>query len=60
MKRVHERLLLTVQPSCIRGPQHCGDASSMGWFPRTAAAMLRNLLDLRGKTVTLPRMEPEK
>jgi hypothetical protein len=37
MKRVHERIL--VVPSCSRRPQCIGDASTIGWSPRTAAAV---------------------
>ena len=37
MKRAYERLL--VKPSCRGRPQCTGDASTMGWPPRTAAAV---------------------
>ena len=38
MKRAYERLL--VKPSCRRRrPQHIGDASTIGWLPRIAAAI---------------------
>jgi hypothetical protein len=37
MKRAYERLL--VMPSCSGRPQCIGDASTMGWSPRTAAAV---------------------
>ena len=30
LKRAQERLLVKVQPSCSRRPQHFGDASTMG------------------------------
>jgi len=37
IKRAYERLL--VRPSCSIRTQCIGDASTMGWSPRTAAAM---------------------
>ena len=37
MKRAYERLL--VKPSCSGRPQCIGDASTMGWSPRTAVAV---------------------
>ena len=37
MKRAYERLL--VKPCCSERPQCIGDASTMGWSPRTAVAV---------------------
>lgn len=39
MTRAEEKLLVKVQYSCSRRPQHLGDASTMNWPPRTAVAM---------------------
>lgn len=36
MKGAFERLLVKMQPSCSRRPQHCGDASTMRRAPRAA------------------------
>ena len=38
-KKVYERLLVKVQPSCSRKSQRIWDASTMGWLPRTVAAV---------------------
>jgi hypothetical protein len=37
MKRAYERLL--VKPGCSERPQQIGDASTIGWSPRTAVAV---------------------
>lgn len=51
MKRCYERLLVKV-PSCGRDPSF-GDASTMGWPPRTVAAVEWSPPKLRGQPCVL-------
>ena len=51
MKRACEKLLVKVQSSCSRRPQSFGDASTMGWSPRTAAAVERSQAEPRRQAV---------
>jgi hypothetical protein len=57
MKRDFERLLVKVQSSCSRRPQHIGDANTiMGWSPRTVAAVEWS----QSEPTVLQRVELEK
>jgi hypothetical protein len=51
MKRAYESLLVKVQPSGGRRPQHFGDASIMGLAPRAEAAAEWNQLEPRRPAV---------
>lgn len=51
MKRDQEGLLVKVPFSCSRRSKHFGDGSTMGWSPKSAAAMEWSQLESRKQAV---------